>query len=477
MKHLVLLLFLLVTGTRAQPPAATTITVGLFTTRVVHNLTITPLAANVWQQSCSTCARIALHAPLAHLDHISHPINLGGSSFRLQPDEGIPSTEAAGRYTISPAPDGLRVTLQLPLRAIRRRRPLRRSRARRTRSLARSPSRSPRCTFAIGESPSPPAPRASILSRQHATARPCALALQDPPSLRPFATPRASLSGAAPAAQASTTPSTAAAPPKPPPPSGPPNTHPTSRRTPTPNCLRRGPAAWQADIPLSCPKPNRLPNSTGTSPRPSPAFASRETYSQRPGECCLSSPAPPALPPSQLAACASAINRALGWNRIRSDLYTVVPHQQWAPLHRHAATVTAWASAKPESLPHGTRAPHRHRDPRLSTSLTPTPASHLQVARRHKQDIAAVNLRTTTPDPALTQAVELAWQQTHHPSPPNRQRHQSPTPLPRPNHRALSSTHRQPRTISSPSSRGDQITLQPLAILHRYGPLEPLHAA
>src|SRR5437899_10237730 len=110
MKRLILLVCLLVASARAQQPSATTITLGLFTTRTTHRLTITPLGTNAWQQICASCQHTALLAPL-HLEHINHSIYLGGN-FRIQSEEDVP-IEVAGLYTVTPTPDGLRVTLEL----------------------------------------------------------------------------------------------------------------------------------------------------------------------------------------------------------------------------------------------------------------------------------------------------------------------------------------------------------------------------
>src|SRR5580658_807308 len=103
---------LLTASTLAQQPSATTVTLGLFTTRATHSLTITPLATNAWQQVCATCDHTALHAPL-HLEHLNHIIRVGGN-LRIQSEGDAPPIEAAGIYTVVPTPDGLRVTLQLP---------------------------------------------------------------------------------------------------------------------------------------------------------------------------------------------------------------------------------------------------------------------------------------------------------------------------------------------------------------------------
>src|SRR5271170_1607514 len=107
-----ILVGILITNGLAQQPSATTITLGLFTTRTVHSLTITPLGANAWQQICPTCQHTALHAPV-HFEHLDDTIQLGGA-FRIRSDGDAPPIEAAGIYTVAPTPDGLRVTLQLP---------------------------------------------------------------------------------------------------------------------------------------------------------------------------------------------------------------------------------------------------------------------------------------------------------------------------------------------------------------------------
>jgi len=110
-KRLILRVCLLCASAPAQQPSATTNTLGLFTTRTTHSLTITPLGTNAWQQICASCQHTALLAPL-HLEHINHSIYLGGN-FRIQSEEDVPPIEAAGLYTVTPTPDGLRVTLEL----------------------------------------------------------------------------------------------------------------------------------------------------------------------------------------------------------------------------------------------------------------------------------------------------------------------------------------------------------------------------
>jgi len=111
MMRLLLFICILTTGGLAQQPTAGTITLGLFTTRTIHSLTVAPRGANAWQQNCVTCQHTALHAPV-HLEHLNQPIQLGGN-FRIQSDGDVPPIEAAGVYTITHATDGLRVTLRL----------------------------------------------------------------------------------------------------------------------------------------------------------------------------------------------------------------------------------------------------------------------------------------------------------------------------------------------------------------------------
>jgi stage II sporulation protein D len=105
-------LLLISTASFGQSQSATTITLGLFSSRSIQSLKITPLGSNAWQQSCSRCARVGIHSSVA-LDHLEHTMQFGGR-LRLHPSDTSTSMEAAGIYTIAPTPDGLRVTLQIP---------------------------------------------------------------------------------------------------------------------------------------------------------------------------------------------------------------------------------------------------------------------------------------------------------------------------------------------------------------------------
>src|ERR1700743_1744335 len=110
MRLLILVCILSIEGL-AQEPSAPTVTLGLFTTHTIHSLTVTPIGANAWRQTCATCQHVPLHAPL-HFGHLDRTIQLGGN-FHIQSGGDIPPIEAAGVYTVTPTPNGLRITLQL----------------------------------------------------------------------------------------------------------------------------------------------------------------------------------------------------------------------------------------------------------------------------------------------------------------------------------------------------------------------------
>jgi hypothetical protein len=93
MMRLFILVGILMTNGLAQQPTATTITLGLFTTRTIHSLTITPLGVNAWQQTCATGQHTAFHAPV-HFEDLDHTIQLGGD-FRIRSDGDAPPIEAA----------------------------------------------------------------------------------------------------------------------------------------------------------------------------------------------------------------------------------------------------------------------------------------------------------------------------------------------------------------------------------------------
>jgi stage II sporulation protein D len=111
MKRILLLLFA-AAWSDAQTPEATTIALRLFSTHAVREVTATPLGRNAWEQRCQTCMRTAVTAPL-HLEHLKSAVQLSGN-FRLATDAGAGSAEAAGVFTIAPSDDEMKVTLEVP---------------------------------------------------------------------------------------------------------------------------------------------------------------------------------------------------------------------------------------------------------------------------------------------------------------------------------------------------------------------------
>src|SRR5262249_49498028 len=104
-----------------------------------------------------------------------------------------------------------------------------------------------------------------------------------------------------------------------------------------------------------------------------------------------------------------AINRALGWNQIRSDLYTVAVGDGMLHFkgrgYGHGVGLCQ-AGAFQMALEHHSTAeilafyyPGTHMGLTLSGELW------------HSENIGAINLRTTAHDPQLTDAIQLAWQQ------------------------------------------------------------------
>ena len=105
------------------------------------------------------------------------------------------------------------------------------------------------------------------------------------------------------------------------------------------------------------------------------------------------------------------------------------------------------------------------------------PNTHLGLAASgglwHKEAIGAVTLRRRLPpDPEVTQAVRLAWQHALALLPPKGEPPQ-PTIVIAPTTELFRQLSISPGYLLA-VTRGDQITLQPLPILWRHGPIEPL---
>jgi stage II sporulation protein D len=463
MKRLLLLGCLLAIRTQAQQPSATTFALGLFTTHTIHTLTVTPLGTGAWQQSCSSCKHIALQTPL-HLDHIRQPIYLDGN-LRLQPEDDIPPVEAAGHYTIAPAPDGLRVTLDLPseryvaavlaaeaapdepaasLEAL--------AIAARTYALANlhrhkadgfdlcdsthcqalrlvpvRPSISQAVRNTAGITLWNGSHRANIYYTQH-----CGGTTEDASALwpaehAPYLTSHAD-----------------------------------------PYCLRRAPAAWQTDIPLA--DLNRIAADQHWN-LPCPITTARILQHTASGRAKLLELAGTSGAATITASSLRfAVNRTLGWNRIRSDLYTITVAGNMLHLEGHGyghAVGLCQAGAFQMALEH-------HTATEILTFYFPGTRIGLTASGDlwHQETIGPITLRTMTPDTQLTHAVELSWQRALAVLPPSGQ-----TPRPTIIVAPTTELFRQ-LTIGTGDllavTRGDQITLQPLTILRRSGPIEPL---
>ena len=463
MKRLILLVCLLVPSARAQQPSATTITLGLFTSRVIHRLTVTPLGTNAWQQICATCQHTALHAPL-RLEHINHSIYLGGS-FRIQFDEDVSPIEAAGLYTVTPTGDGLRVILELSseryvaavlsaeaapneptasLEAL--------AIAARTFALANLHRHkaddfdlcdSTHCqTLHLG--PLRPAiaqvvrdtagislwsgsRRASIYYTQHCGGITEAASALWPAEHGPYLTSHADS-----------------------------------------YCLRHSPAAWQANVALTdliqiaSEQHWNLPTPiTGVR-------ITQHTASGRAKLLAISSPTQTAT--ISASSLHFGINRKLGWNRIRSDLYTVVIANDTLHFNGHGyghGVGLCQTGAFQMAVEHHTAAeilafyfP--------GTRLGLTPSGSLW----HEETVGPVTIRTITADPELTQDVQRAWQRALALLPQAGETPQLTITL-------APTTELFRQLAASPGyllavTRGNQITLQPVPVLKHNGPIEPL---
>jgi stage II sporulation protein D len=461
MKRFVLLVCLAVASVPAQQPSATTITVGLFTTSSTRSLTVIPIGANAWQKICATCRQTALHAPF-HLDHIDRAIRLGGN-FRIQGEDTLP-VEAAGLYTIAPASDGLHVTLKFP---------------------------SERYVAAVLSAEADPDEPAASLEALAIAARTFALtnlhrhqkggfdlcdsthcqALRLGP-LRPAIAEavrntagislwngghRASIyytqhcGGISEAGSAAW-----------------PDEHGSYLSSHAdPYCLRRSSAEWQTNVPLS--DLNRIASEQHWN-LPTPITSIRivqRTTSGRAKLLEISSPTRTAtLSASSLH---FAINRTLGWNRIRSDLYRVTVADGTLHFTGHGyghGVGLCQAGALQMALEHHTAAeilafyfPNTH--------LGLTPWGGLW----HEENVGPVTLRTITSTPELAPILQRAWQRALTLLPSSETPHLTIILAPTTElFRQLSSG---PGYLLS-VTRGNQITLQPLPVLKLNGPIEPL---
>jgi len=463
MKRLILLVCLLVASARAQQPSATTITLGLFTTRTIHSLTITPLGTNAWQQICASCQHTALLAPL-HLEHINHSIYVGGK-FRIQSEEDVPPIEAAGLYTVTPTPDGLRVTLELSSERY----------VAAVLSAEAAPDEPPASlealaiaarTFALANLHRHKADGFDLCDSTHCQAlhlgpvRPAiAQVVRNTAGISLWSGPRrASIyytqhcGGISEAASALW-----------------PGEHaPYLISHADPYCLRRSSAAWQANVPLT--DLNRIASELHWN-FPSPITGVRITQYTASGRAKLLEISSPARTVTISASSLRfGVNRALGWNRIRSDLYTVVIGGNMLHFSGHGyghGVGLCQTGAFQMALEHHTAAeilafyfPNTHLGLTASGDLW------------HKETIGTVTLRTITPDHEVTESVQLAWRHALALLPPTGE-------TPQPTIVLAPTTELFRQLATSPGyllavTRGDQITLQPLPILRRNGPIEPL---
>ena len=462
MMRLFLLVCLLVARVHAQQPSATTLTLGLYTTRSLHSLTVIPLGANAWQQTCATCRQTALHAPF-HLDHIDHAIRLGGN-FRIEVEQDAPPVEAAGLYTIAPGSDGLRVTLQFPseqyVAAVLS-----------AEADPGEPSASLEAlaivarTFALTNLHRHEKGGFDLCDSTHCQAlrlgpvRPAiAEAVRNTAGISLWnGSHRASIyytqhcGGISEAASA---------------------VWPDQRVSylsshADPYCLRRSSAQWQTSVPLS--DLNRIASEQHWN-LPTPITSIRivqRTISGRAKLLEISSPTRTAtLSASSLH---FAINRTLGWNRIRSDLYvvTVANNTVYFTGHGYGHGVgLCQAGALQMALEHRSAAeilafyfPDTH--------LGLTPSGGLW----HEESVDPVTLRTITSNPELAQILQRAWQRALTLLPSSEIPH--PTIILAPTTELFRQLSTGPGYLLA-VTRGNQITLQPLPVLTLNGPIEPL---
>jgi stage II sporulation protein D len=463
MMRLLILICILTTAGLAQQPSADTITLGLFTIRTIHSLNVTPLGANAWQQACANCQHTVLHAPV-HFEHLDHTIQLGGN-LRIQSDGDVPPIEAAGVYTVVPTPDGLHVTLQLPSERYV-------AAALSAEAAPDEPTASLEAlaitarTFAMANLHRHKADNFDLCDSTHCQALhlgPLRPAIQQ--AVRNTAgislwdgTHSASIyytqhcGGISEAASAVW-----------------PEEHASYLASHAdPYCLRRGPAAWQADILLT--DLYRIASEQHWS-LPTPITSIRIDQRSTSGRAKLIEISSPTRTATISASSLHfGINRTLGWNRIRSDLYTVVIAKNMLHFTGHGyghGVGLCQAGAFQMALEHHTAAeilafyfP--------GTRLGLTPSGGLW----HEENVGPVTLRTITHDRELTQAVQLAWQRALALLP-------SAGETPHPTIILAPTTELFRQLAASPGyllavTRGNQITLQPLPILKRNGPIEPL---
>jgi stage II sporulation protein D len=440
-----------------------TVTVGLFTTGAVHGVTITPLNQQAWRQDCDSCSRTALRSS-THIDHINASIRFSGA-LRIQSDGNFAPVEALGIYRIEPSAAGLRVTLQMPSESYV-------AAVLNGEAAADEPPASLEAlaviarTFALSNQGRHHAEGFDLCDSTHCQAlrishiRPAIMqAVRNTAGITLWSgSRRASVyytqhcGGIAEAASA---------------------IWPTERKLylashADPYCMRRSPARWQADIPITALSEIASREHWRFPPHLSSVSITQHTTSGRARLLAFSG--------SGISADVSAtslrfaINRALGWNRLRSDLYSVSiagDHLHFSGTGYGHGVGLCQAGAFQMALEHHTAAEIlEFYFPGTHIGLTPTEGTW------QSQTIGAIHLRTVEPEPELTRDTQQAWQRAISLFPPVGETPQ-PTII-------LAPTTELFRQISfSPGyllavTRGEQITLQPMSILQRNGPLEPL---
>jgi stage II sporulation protein D len=463
MIRLFILVGILITNGLAQQPSATTITLGLFTTRTIHSLTITPLGANAWQQTCASCQHTALHAPM-HFEHLDHTIQLGGD-FRIQSDGDAPPIEAAGVYTVAPASHGLRVTLQLSSERY----------VAAVLSAEAAPDEPPTSlealaiaarTFAMENLRRHKIDNFDLCDSTHCQAlhlvpiRPAiaqavrntaGISLWDGPHLASiyYTQHCGGISEAAAALW--------------------PDEHASYLTSHADSyCLRRSPAAWQTNVPLS--DLYRIASEQNWN-LPMPITSIRITQRTTSGRAKLLEISSPTRRATISASSLHfGINRTLGWNRIRSDLYTVIVADNMLHFTGHGyghGIGLCQTGAFQMALEHHTTAEIlAFYFPNSRLGLTPSGGVW------HEETVGPVTIRTITPNPEVTETIQLAWQRARALLP-------SVSETPQPTIIFAPTTELFRQLTTSPGyllavTRGNQITLQPLLILKRNGPIEPL---
>ena len=462
MRLLILVCILSIEGL-AQEPSATTVTLGLFTTHTIHSLTVTPIGANAWRQTCATCQHVPLHAPL-HFEHLDRTIQLGGN-FHIQSEGDIPPIEAAGVYTVTPTPNGLRITLQLSseryVAAVLSAEAAPDEPAASLEALAIAAR-----TFALTNLHRHRADNFDLCDSTHCQAlhlgpvRPAIVeAVRNTAGISLWSGPhRANIyytqhcGGLSESASALW-----------------PGEHaPSLVSHADPYCLRRNPAAWQADILLT--DLGRIASDQHWN-LPTPITSIRITQRTTSGRAkLLEMSSPTRTGVISASSLHFGINRALGWNRIRSDLYTVVVANNMLHFTGHGyghGVGLCQTGAFQMALEHHTTA---------EILAFYFPGTRLGLTSSgglwHTGTIGPVTLRTATPDPEVDQAVQLAWQRALALLP-------SADETTRPTIILAPTTELFRQIAGSPGyllavTRGNQITLQPLPILKHNGPIEPL---